>query len=79
MVAALITIGYAAMLHYLALEIAMRPVLFDINAALEAPLRIDRPSVPLRYKLIGEPAADQRDHRYHRRRLTTDGGGGSGR
>ena len=52
MFAALVTIGYSAMLHYLALEIAMRPVLFDINAALDAPLRIDRPTVPLRLKLL---------------------------
>jgi hypothetical protein len=52
MFAALVTIGYSAMLHYLALEIAMRPVLFDINAALDAPLRIGQPTVPLRLKLL---------------------------
>ena len=45
--------GYAAILHYLALELAMRPILFDINAELDMPVRIDRPVVPLRVKLLG--------------------------
>ncbi|MGA8219412.1 MAG: adenylate/guanylate cyclase domain-containing protein, partial [Solirubrobacterales bacterium] len=51
--AALLTVAYAATLHYLALELAMRPILFDINQALEVPVRIDRPVVPLRVKLLG--------------------------
>ena len=51
-VGGVLTIGYAGILHYLALEIAMRPVLFDINAALQSPLRIDRPTIPLRVKLL---------------------------
>ena len=51
--AALLTVAYAATLHYLALELAMRPILFDINAALDTPVRIDRPVVPLRVKLLG--------------------------
>jgi adenylate cyclase len=49
----LIALGYSAILHYLALELAMRPILFDINAALESPVRLERPSIPLRYKLLG--------------------------
>lgn len=49
---ALVALGYAGMLHYLALEIAMRPVLFDINAALDKPVEIDRAAVPLRLKLL---------------------------
>ncbi len=49
----LIALGYSAVLHYLALELAMRPILFDINAALETPVRITRPSIPLRFKLLG--------------------------
>ena len=49
----LIALGYSAILHYLALELAMRPILFDINAALESPVRIERPSIPLRTKLLG--------------------------
>jgi adenylate cyclase len=78
MVAALITIGYAAMLHYLALEIAMRPVLFDINAALEAPLRIDRPSVPLRYKLMASLPLINVITGMTVAALTSEGGGGIG-
>ncbi len=53
LVGGLIALGYSAVLHYLALELAMRPILFDINAALDSPVRIERPSIPLRYKLLG--------------------------
>jgi adenylate cyclase len=53
MLAALLTAAYAGTLHYLALELAMRPILFDINSALDRPVRIDRPAVPLRIKLLG--------------------------
>src|SRR3954469_5368528 len=53
MLAALLTAAYAGTLHYLALELAMRPILFDINSALDRPVRIDRPTVPLRVKLLG--------------------------
>jgi adenylate cyclase len=52
-IAALATAAYAGTLHYLALELAMRPILFDINSALDRPVRIDRPVVPLRVKLLG--------------------------
>jgi class 3 adenylate cyclase len=48
-----IAVGYGAILHYLALELAMRPILFDINASLDRPVRITRPAVPLRAKLLG--------------------------
>jgi adenylate cyclase len=53
MLAALFTTAYAGTLHYLALELAMRPILFDINSALDTPVRIERPAVPLRVKLLG--------------------------
>ncbi|HSD24279.1 MAG TPA: adenylate/guanylate cyclase domain-containing protein, partial [Solirubrobacterales bacterium] len=53
MLAALLVTAYAGTLHYLALELAMRPILFDINSALDRPVRIDRPVVPLRVKLLG--------------------------
>ena len=53
LVGGLIALGYSAILHYLALELAMRPILFDINAALETPVRITRPAIPLRFKLLG--------------------------
>ena len=48
----LIVVGYAAILHYLALEVAMRPVLYDINETLSEPVRIERPDIPLRVKLL---------------------------
>src|SRR5215210_8449 len=53
MIAAVVAVGYAGILHYLALELAMRPILFDINRELEVPVRIDRPTLPLRVKLLG--------------------------
>ncbi|HEY7266781.1 MAG TPA: HAMP domain-containing protein, partial [Solirubrobacterales bacterium] len=53
LLAALLVTAYAGTLHYLALELAMRPILFDINSALDRPVRIDRPVVPLRIKLLG--------------------------
>lgn len=49
----MIALGYSGMLHYLAIELGMRPVLVDINAHLENPPRIDRAALPLRYKLLG--------------------------
>jgi adenylate cyclase len=52
-VGAFVAVGYAAILHYLALELAMRPILFDINEELDTPVRLDRPVVPLRVKLLG--------------------------
>jgi adenylate cyclase len=52
-IAGLLSVAYAATLHYLALELAMRPILFDINEQLEVPVRLDRPTIPLRLKLLG--------------------------
>src|SRR4051794_27789030 len=52
-VGAFVAVGYGAILHYLALELAMRPILFDINEELDMPVRLDRPVVPLRVKLLG--------------------------
>jgi adenylate cyclase len=52
-IAGLLSVAYAATLHYLALELAMRPILFDINDQLDLPVRIDRPTLPLRVKLLG--------------------------
>jgi adenylate cyclase len=51
--ASILAVGYAAILHYLAIELAMRPILFDINDELDTPMRIERPVVPLRVKLLG--------------------------
>ena len=71
----LIALGYSAILHYLALELAMRPILFDINAALESPVRIDRPSIPLRTKLLGSLPLINVITGVTVAALTSDGGG----
>jgi adenylate cyclase len=51
-VGGLISIGYAAILHYLAVEWGMRPVLLDINEHLDAPPRLQRPGLSLRVRLL---------------------------
>ncbi len=73
--AALLTVAYAATLHYLALELAMRPILFDINDALDMPVRIDRPVVPLRVKLLGSLPLINVITGLAVAALTSDGGG----
>jgi adenylate cyclase len=75
--AALVTVGYAGILHYLALELAMRPVLFDINAALDKPVQLDRPAVPLRVKLLGSLPLINVITGVAVTALTADGGGTS--
>jgi adenylate cyclase len=71
----LIALGYSAILHYLALELAMRPILFDINAALDAPVRITRPALPLRFKLLGSLPLINVITGVTVAALTSDGGG----
>jgi adenylate cyclase len=71
----LIALGYSAILDYLALELAMRPVLFEINAALDSPVRIERPSIPLRYKLLGSLPLINVITGVTVAALTSDGGG----
>ncbi|MGZ5335663.1 MAG: adenylate/guanylate cyclase domain-containing protein [Solirubrobacterales bacterium] len=71
----LIALGYSAILHYLALELAMRPILFDINAALEKPVRITRPALPLRFKLLGSLPLINVITGVTVAALTSDGGG----
>jgi class 3 adenylate cyclase len=77
LIAGLIALGYSGILHYLALELAMRPILFDINAALETPLHIDRPAVPLRVKLLGSLPLINVITGVTVAALTADGGGAS--
>jgi adenylate cyclase len=74
-VAGLLSVGYAATLHYLALELAMRPILFDINAALDTPVRIDRPTLPLRFKLLASLPLINVITGVTVAALTSDGGG----
>ncbi len=71
----LIALGYSAILHYLALELAMRPILFDINAALETPVKITRPSIPLRIKLLASLPLINVITGVTVAALTSDGGG----
>ena len=75
LVGGLIALGYSAVLHYLALELAMRPILFDINAALASPVQIERPSIPLRYKLLGSLPLINVITGVTVAALTSDGGG----
>ncbi len=49
---AAIAIGYSGLLHYLAVEAGMRPVLLDINANLSPRLASDFWAVPLRARLL---------------------------
>ena len=48
----LVAIGYAGILHYLALEIGMRPVLVDINRVLPPRQQTGVRSLSLRFKLL---------------------------
>jgi len=49
---ALISIAYAGILHYFALETGMRPVLVDINRVLPPRLQTGPRSLPLRFKMM---------------------------
>ena len=60
---AAVAMGYSAILHYLAVESGMRPVLLDINSSLSPRQRTDFWAVSLRTRLHGRAAADQPDHR----------------
>ncbi len=48
----MVAIGYAGILHYLALESGMRPVLVDINRVLPPRQQTGVRSLPLRFKLL---------------------------
>jgi adenylate cyclase len=49
---ALVAVGYAAILHYLAIESGMRPVLVDINREVSPRLHTRPWALPLRFKLL---------------------------
>ncbi len=48
----LLSIGYATMLHYLAVEVGMRPVILDISATMQSPPKLRRPMLSLRSRLL---------------------------
>ncbi len=51
-VGGLFSIGYAAILHYLAVELGMRPVVVDISTQMEKTPHINRPALSLRHRLL---------------------------
>ena len=67
LIGAAVAVGYAAILHFLAIEAGMRPILIDINRSVSPRLRQQQLSVLLLRAADGHPAADQRDHRARRR------------
>jgi class 3 adenylate cyclase len=49
----LVALGYSAILHYLIIEVGMRPVLLDINECQPDPrVTLGAPSIPLRVRLM---------------------------
>jgi class 3 adenylate cyclase len=48
-----VAVSYGGLLHYLALEVGMRPVLVDINEAATPKLKSDVSAFPLRMRLLG--------------------------
>jgi class 3 adenylate cyclase len=47
-----VAVGYAALLHYLAIESGMRPVLLDISQDVSPRLRTETSTLPLRWRLM---------------------------
>ena len=52
LIAAAVAVGYATILHYLAIEAGMRPVLLDINREVTPRLRSEPETLPLRLRLM---------------------------
>ena len=52
LIGAAVAVGYAAILHYLAIESGMRPVLVDINRSLHPRLKAQPYALPLRVRLM---------------------------
>jgi class 3 adenylate cyclase len=73
-----VAVGYGALLHYLALEIGMRPVLIDINQAVSPRTTLRNVSAfPLRVRLLGALPLINLIAGLTVAALTSDGGGGS--
>ncbi len=75
--AAAVAMGYAALLHYLAVEAGMRPLLLDINSSLSPRRSIDFWAVPLRIRLLVALPVINLITGIVVAALTSDGGGGS--
>ncbi len=74
---AAIAIGYSSMLHYLAVEAGMRPVLLEINSILTRRKAADFWAVPLRTRLIVALPLINLITGLAVAALTSDGGGGA--
>ena len=72
-----ISIGYGMVLHYLAVEAGMRPVLVEINSCLSPPKSADFWAVPLRTKLLVSLPLINLITGLVVAALTSDGGGGA--
>jgi adenylate cyclase len=71
-----VAVGYGGLLHYLALELGMRPVLMDINR--DVPPRLEMVSAfPLRVRLMGALPLMNLVAGLIVAALTSDGGGGA--
>jgi class 3 adenylate cyclase len=75
-IGASVAVGYGALLHYLALEVGMRPVLVDINQAVTPPVQAGVSAFPLRVRLMGALPLINLIAGLTVAALTSDGGGG---
>jgi adenylate cyclase len=72
-----VALGYSAMLHYLAVEQGMRPVLVDINQQISPRTSLNLPAVPLRWRLLIMLPLINLVTGLVVAALTSDGGGGA--
>ncbi len=72
-----VSIGYGMVLHYLAVEAGMRPVLVEINSCLSPPKSADFWALPLRTKLLVSLPLINLITGLVVAALTSDGGGGA--
>jgi adenylate cyclase len=75
--ASAVAVGYGAILHYLALELGMRPVLIDINESVTPRLSADFTAIPLRVRLMAALPLINLITGLVVAALTSNGGGGT--
>ena len=75
---AAVAVGYAAILHYLAIEAGMRPVLIDINREVSPRLQAQPEPLPLRLRLLATLPLINIITGLVVAALTSPGGGGAG-
>jgi class 3 adenylate cyclase len=74
---AAVAVGYAAILHYLAIEAGMRPVLIDINREVSPRLHAELATIPLRLRLLATLPLINIITGLVVAALTSEGGGGT--